>query len=176
MQKEKANERKKLGELQAKLEGIKINADVALEANKSTKQPSTSKSKSNKQASTSKPKAPKQVKEVETTSSSEDESDNEQYEKVKDVALFLRRYQKGRKKQGYKVVKRKFPNNKKRLCYNYGSTEHLIDHCPHEIEDNNYKGDKKESKTDYKKRKRNMGEAHIGHEWDSIKYSSSEED
>jgi hypothetical protein len=34
---------------------------------------------------------------------------------VKDVALFLRRYQKGLKKQGYKVVKRKFPNKKKRL-------------------------------------------------------------
>jgi hypothetical protein len=35
--------------------------------------------------------------EVETTTSSEDESDSEQYEKVKDVALFLRRYQKGLK-------------------------------------------------------------------------------
>jgi hypothetical protein len=59
MQRKEANERKKLGELQAKLEGIKSNDDVALKANKSTKQPSTSKSKSNKQASTSKPKAPK---------------------------------------------------------------------------------------------------------------------
>jgi hypothetical protein len=53
MQREEANERKKLGELQAKLEGIKINDDVALKANKSTKQPSTSKFKSNKQSSTS---------------------------------------------------------------------------------------------------------------------------
>jgi hypothetical protein len=78
MQRKEENERKKLGELQAKLEGIKINDDVALKANKSTKHPSTSKSKSNKQASTSKTKAPKQVKEeVETTSSSEDESDSE---------------------------------------------------------------------------------------------------
>jgi len=41
---------------------------------------------------------------------------------VKDVALFLRRYQKGLKKKGYKVVKKKFPNKKKRLCYNCGST------------------------------------------------------
>ena len=115
---------------------------------------STSKSKSNKQASTSKPKAPKQVKEeVETTSSSEDKSDSEQYEKVKGVALFLRRYQKGLKKQGYKVVKKKFSNKKKRLCYNCGSTEHFIAHCPHEIKDNNYKRDKKESNTDYKKSK-----------------------
>jgi hypothetical protein len=55
MQREEANERKKLGELQAKLDGIKIK-DVALTANKSSKQGSTSKSKINKQASTSKPK------------------------------------------------------------------------------------------------------------------------
>jgi hypothetical protein len=70
MQREEANERKKLGELEAKLEGIKIN-DVALKANKSSKQGSTSKSKITKQASTSKPRATKQVQErVETTSSS----------------------------------------------------------------------------------------------------------
>jgi hypothetical protein len=42
MQREEANERKKLGELQAKLEGIKINKDVAIKAiavkaNKSSK-------------------------------------------------------------------------------------------------------------------------------------------
>jgi hypothetical protein len=37
MQREEANEKKKLGELQAKLEGIKINKDVALKANKSSK-------------------------------------------------------------------------------------------------------------------------------------------
>ena len=61
-----ANERKELGELQAKLEGIKIK-DVALKANKSSKQGSTRKSKINQQASTSKPKASKQVQErVET--------------------------------------------------------------------------------------------------------------
>jgi hypothetical protein len=59
MQREEVNERKKLGELQAKLEGIKINKDIALKANKSSKQGSTSKSKINKQASTSKPKTPK---------------------------------------------------------------------------------------------------------------------
>jgi hypothetical protein len=62
MQREEANERKKLGELQAKLDGIKIE-DVALKANKSSKQGSTSKSKVNKQASTWKPKASKQVHE-----------------------------------------------------------------------------------------------------------------
>ena len=70
---------KKLGELQAKLEGIKINKDVALTANKWSKQGSTSKSKTNKRASTSKPKAIKQVQErVETTSSSsESEHDDD---------------------------------------------------------------------------------------------------
>jgi hypothetical protein len=102
MQREEANKRKKLGELQAKLEGIRIK-DVALKANKSSKQGSTSKSKINKQASTSKLKATKQVQErVETTSSSsESENDDDQYEKVDDVALFVKRFHKGLKKQGY---------------------------------------------------------------------------
>jgi hypothetical protein len=49
MQREEANERKKLSELQAKVDGIKIK-DVALKANKSSKQGSTSKSKIDKQA------------------------------------------------------------------------------------------------------------------------------
>ena len=57
MQREEANERKKLRELHAKLEGIKINKDVALKANKSSKQGSTNKSKINQQALTSKPKS-----------------------------------------------------------------------------------------------------------------------
>ena len=60
MQREETDERKKLGELQAKLEGIKIN-DVALKTNKSSKQGSTSMSKINQQASISKSKASKQV-------------------------------------------------------------------------------------------------------------------
>jgi transposase len=177
MQREEALERRKLGELQAKLDGMK-NKDVALKANKSTKQASTSKSKFNKQASTSKPKAPKQVQEqIETTSSSsEDESDHEQYEEVGDVALFMKRVQKGLNKHGYKFVKRRFPNKKKRTCYNCGSTEHFIAECPHEIKKDRFNKSKKESKTDYKKSKRHMGEAHIGHEWDSTRDSSSEED
>jgi hypothetical protein len=49
MQREEANERKKLSELQAKVDGIKIK-DVALKANKSSKQGSTSKSKIDKKA------------------------------------------------------------------------------------------------------------------------------
>jgi hypothetical protein len=51
----------------------------------------------------------KQVQEIVETTSSSSESENydEQYEKVDDVALFMRMYHKGLKKQGYKVVKRK---------------------------------------------------------------------
>jgi hypothetical protein len=96
MQREESNEKKKLGELQAKLEGININKDVALKANKSSKQGSTSKSKINKQASTSKPKVTKQVQEIVETTSSSSESENydKQYEKVDDVALFMKRYHK----------------------------------------------------------------------------------
>ena len=126
--------------MQAKLEGIKIK-DVALMANKSSKQGSTSKSKTNKQASISKPKAIKQVQErIETTSSSsESEHDDDQCEKVDDIALFMRRFHKELKKQGYKVVKRKFLNKKKRTCYNCGSTDHFIAKCPHEIKENKYK-------------------------------------
>ena len=89
MQREEANEMKKLGELQAKLDGIKIK-DVALKANKSCKQGSTSKSKINKKAKSNQasPRA------------SGDENDDEHYEKVDDDALFMKRFQKGLKKQG----------------------------------------------------------------------------
>jgi hypothetical protein len=153
IQREEANERKKLGELQAKLDDIKIK-DVALKTNKS-----------NKQCSTSKPKASKQVQEqVETTSSSnESENDNDQYEKVDDVAFFMKRFNKELKKQGYKVVNRKFPN-KKRTCYNCGSIDHFIAKCPYEIKNNKYKKDKKKEKADHRKSKKYMGEAYIGHE------------
>jgi hypothetical protein len=177
MQREEANKRRKLGELQAKLDGVKITKDVALKANKSSKQGSTSKTKTNKQASTSKPKAPKQEQEVvETTSSSESDNCDESYEKVDDVALFMRIYHKGLKKQGYKVVKRKFPNKKKRTCYNCGSTNHFITKCPYEIKDHQHKKERKEDKADCKKGKKNTGEAHIGHAWDSTIESSSKKD
>ena len=47
----------------------------------------------------------------------------------------MKRFQKGLKRQGYKVVKRKFPNKKKRTCYNYGSTDYFIAKCPYEIKE-----------------------------------------
>jgi hypothetical protein len=49
------------------------------------------------------------------------------------------------RKEGYKVIKSKFPNKKKRTCFNCGSTEHFVANCPHKKHDNN-KRDKKESK------------------------------
>ena len=55
MQREEANERRKLGELQAKLDGMKIK-EVALKANKSSKKGSSNKIKDSKQASTSQSK------------------------------------------------------------------------------------------------------------------------
>ena len=87
----------------------------------------------------------------------------------------MKRYHKGLKKQGYKVVNRSFPN-KKRTCYNCRSIDHFITKCLYEIKNNKYKKDNKEEKADHRKSKKYMGEAHIGHEWDSTKESSSEED
>jgi calcineurin-like phosphoesterase family protein len=79
---------------------------------------------------------------------------------VDDVALFMRRYHKRLKKQGYKIMKRKFPNKKKRTCYNYGSTDHFIAKCPYEIKDHKHKKEKKEDKADHKKSKKNLGGTH----------------
>jgi hypothetical protein len=95
---------------------------------------------------------------------------------VDDVALFMKRFHKRLKKQGYKIVKRKFSNKKKRTCNNCGSTDHFIAKCPYEIKDHKHKKERKEDKADHRKSKKNLGETHIGHEWDSTIESSSEED
>jgi hypothetical protein len=73
-------------------------------------------------------------------------------------------------------VKRKFLNKKKRICYNCGSTDHFIAKCPYEIKDHRHKKERKEYKAEHKKSKKILGEAHIGHEWDSTVETSSEED
>jgi hypothetical protein len=131
MQREEANERRRLGELQAKLDGMKIK-DVALKDNKPNKPSISIKIKGSKQPSTSKPKEVKKVQEFKgtTSSSSEDKSDDADYEKIKDIALFMSKYKKGLKKEGYKVIKGKFPNKKKRTYFNCGSTEHFVINCP----------------------------------------------
>jgi hypothetical protein len=67
-------------------------------------------------------------------------------------------------------VQRKFPNKKKRTCYNCGSTDHLYAKCPYEKKENNYK-----DKHKHKKKYKQLGGAHIGHEWDSTKESSDED-
>ena len=54
--------------------------------------------------------------------------------------------------------------------------DHLIAKCPYDIKDNKYKKDKKEDKAERRKSKKNMGEAHIGHEWNLTKESTCEED
>jgi hypothetical protein len=78
------------------------------------------------------------------------------------------------KKEGYEVVERRFPNKKKRTCYNCGSTKQFIALCPHEKKEN--KQYKKEGRKGFDKNRKYRGEAHIGHQWDSSKDSSSEED
>lgn len=95
---------------------------------------------------------------------------------IGDVALFMRKYKKRLKREGYKFVKRRFPNKQKRKCYNCGSTEHFIADCPYENnKDKKKKPYKKKDKVQYKK-KNYLGQAHIGHEWDSNASSSSEEE
>src|SRR5579859_2780886 len=94
-------------------------------------------------------------------------------------ALFMKKYHKGLKRNGFKVVQRKFPNKKKRTCYNCGSTEHFIATCPYGKKENKYKKDytqehKHEHKYEHKRKSKIMGEAHIRHEWDSTKESSGE--
>jgi hypothetical protein len=81
MQREEALEIRKLGELEARLEGMKIKDIALIKANKSTKQPTNSKIKTWKEASTCKLRAHKKTKEkVETLSlSSESEGDEEQF-------------------------------------------------------------------------------------------------
>jgi hypothetical protein len=178
MQREEANERRRLGELQAKLEGMKIK-EVALKANKSSNQGISNKVKGSKQASTSQPKEIKSTPQNDdpSSSSSEDEDDEADYMKIDDMALFMKSYHKGLKKNGYKIVQRRFPNKKKRTCYNCGSTEHFIAKCPYDKKENKYKNkkDNNEGKHEHKKRYKQMGEAHIGHEWDSTKESSEED-
>jgi hypothetical protein len=166
--------RKKIGEQEAKLNNLKVK-EVALHSNKSSK-PTTS----SKHSTPSKPTKSKSMKvEVEssTSDSSEDEDEGSHVE-IGDMALFMMTYKRGLKKQGYKFAKKKFPNKKKRTCYNCGSTEHFIADCPNEKRENrNDKGKgnyKKDQKPHYKRRNYG-GEAHIGHEWNSGDESSSEE-
>jgi hypothetical protein len=88
-------------------------------------------------------------------------------------------YKKGLKKQGYKFAKRRFPNKKKRTCYNCGSTEHFIVDCPNEKrgkQNDNGKGNYKKDKKPHYKRRNYSGESHIGHEWNSEDENSSDEE
>jgi hypothetical protein len=114
--------RKKIGELEAKLNNLKVK-EVSLHSSKSSK-PTTS-SKHSTPSKPSKTKSKKVEVESSTSDSSEDEDEGSHIE-IGDMALFMKTYKRGLKKQGYKFAKRKFPNKKKRICYRCGSTEHFI--------------------------------------------------
>jgi hypothetical protein len=165
-------QRKKFGELEAKMENLKVK-EVALKANKSNKAFTSSKSSRSRSS---------KVETVDSSSDSSDDKDDEDDEvssgEIGDVALFMRKYKKGLKREGYKFAKRKFPNKLKRKCYNYGSMNHVIAECPYENKegkkDKKKKAYKKDDKTHHKKNY--AGQAHIGHEWDSNGDSSSEEE
>jgi hypothetical protein len=167
--------RKKIGELEAKLNNLKVK-EVALHSNKSSK-PTTS-FKHSTPPKPSKSKSKKVEIEGPTSDSSEDEDEGSHVE-IGDMALFMKTYKRGLKKQGYKFAKRKFPNKKKRTCYNCGSTEHFIADCLNEKREHRNdkgKGNYKEDQKPYHKRRNYSGEAHIGHEWNSRDESSSEEE
>jgi hypothetical protein len=167
--------RKKIGELEAKLNNLKVK-EVALHSNKSSK-PTTS-SKHSTPPKPSKSKFKKVEVESSTSDSSEDEDEGSHVE-IGDMALFMKTYKRGLKKQGYKFVKRKFPNKKKRTCYNCGSTVHFIVDCPNDKKERKYdkgKGGHKKDQRTYHKRRNYGGEAHIGHEWNSGDESSCEEE
>jgi hypothetical protein len=104
--------RKKIGELEAKLNNFKVK-DVALHSNKSSK-PTTS-SKHSTPSKPSKSKSKKVEVESSTSDSCEDEDEGSHVE-IGDMALFMKTYKRGLKKQGYKFGKRKFPNKKKELA------------------------------------------------------------
>jgi hypothetical protein len=117
--------RKKIGDLEAKLNNLKVK-EVALHSSK----PTTS-FKHSTPSKLSKTKSKKVEVESSTSDSSEDEDEGSHVE-IGDMALFMKTYKRGLKNQGYKFAKRKFPNKKKRTCYNCGSTEHFIADCPNE--------------------------------------------
>jgi hypothetical protein len=108
----KIQHRKKIGELEAKLNNLKVK-EVALHSHKSSN-PSTS-SKNSTPSKSSKPKSKKVEVESSTSESSEDEDEGSHVE-IGDMALFMKTYKRGLKKQVYKFAKRKFPNKKKRTC------------------------------------------------------------
>jgi hypothetical protein len=150
-------QRNKFGELEAKMENLKVK-EVALKANRS-----------NGAFTSSKPLRSRLSK-VETVDSSSDSSDDEDEVssgEIGDVALFMMKYKKALKREGYKFMKRRFPNKQKRKCYNCGSMKHFIADCPYENKedkkDKKKKHHKKDDKTQHKN-KNYLGQAHIGHE------------
>jgi hypothetical protein len=94
--------RKKIGELEAKLNNLKVK-EVALHSNKTSK-PTTS-SKHSTSSKPTKSKSKKVEVESSTSDSSADEDEGSHVE-IGDMALFMKTYKRGLKKQGYKFAKR----------------------------------------------------------------------
>ena len=83
------------------MENLKVK-EVALKANKSNKAFTSSKPPRSRSS---------KVEMVDLSSdSSDDEDDEVSSSEIGDVALFMRKYKKGFKGEGYKFVKRRFPN------------------------------------------------------------------
>ena len=73
-------------------------------------------------------------------------------------------------------MQKKVSKQEKSTCYNCGSIDHFVAKYLYEKKENNYQRDNnREGKHEYKKRNKQMGEAHFGHEWDSTKKSSDED-
>jgi hypothetical protein len=94
------------------LNNLKVK-EVALHSHKSSK-PSTS-SKNSTSSKPSKSKSKKVEVESSTSDSSEYEDEGSHVE-IGHMALFMKTYKRGLKKQGYKFAKRKFPTRKRELA------------------------------------------------------------
>jgi hypothetical protein len=115
-------------------------------------------------------KSKKKQKLVESSSEEQQEEDEDEEKKYdgEEMTLFIKMFNK------YMSKRRPFKGDKKnrtmprRVCYNYGKSEHFIVQCPYERREEDDDKKKKKNKR-YKKEtklfnKKSYGEAHIGQE------------
>jgi hypothetical protein len=92
----------------------------------------------------------------------EEEEDSEREYDENEMALFIKKFNKGERKE---------KTRSKRVCYNCGKNGHFIVQCPYERKEEENDKRKKFDKG-YKKgkkytKKKSYGQAHIGQEWNS---------